>query len=94
MPKTTPWRKDPAGNVYRCHYNTEVSPHDGGYWVEYKHKEPKLAHTLYPFVVKVRGEVWHVRSKGAESAARLFWSDTFSTSPKRNEVTVEEVFIA
>jgi len=91
--KITPWRKDSDGNVSRCHYDPNVPPPDGGYWVEYKPVVRKLAYTLYPFAVKVRNEVWHVWSKDAESAARLFYSDMPSSMTKRKDVVVEEVYL-
>ena len=87
----TPWRKDPDGNEYRCHYNPNVPP-DGGYWVEYKPREPKLP--LEPFkhfLVRAREEVWNIWSKDSEAAALPFWSEFSSSYPRRNEVTVEEV---
>ena len=87
----TPWRKDPDGNDYRYHYNPNVPPPDGGYWVEYKPKEPKLP--LEPFkhfLVRVRGEVWSVWAVNAEKAAAPFWSEFSKTFPKREEVIVDE----
>lgn len=61
----TEWRIDPNGYEYR--YNlTRLT-------TEHKPRIPKPSPVpLKPFVVTVRGEVWHIQSKDAESACRPF----------------------
>jgi hypothetical protein len=90
MDKVTDWRKNFQGDVYRIHYTEGVPPPDGNYWVEEKPKRPKSSRfPLLPFIVRVRGETYHVKSKDAEAAARLFWSESQPSYPRRSEVVVE-----
>lgn len=47
---------------------------------------------LIPFIVKVRGQTYHVKAKDKESAAMLFYSEAMKMHgyPQREEVEVTE----
>ena len=60
--------------------------------MEYRSLQPRgLDASFKKFVVKFRDEVWHVSAPSAEDAKRIFASEFLLTSPRPEEVTVEEV---
>lgn len=90
MDRVTEWRKSCDGSTYRVHYTEGKLPPDGNYWVEWKPREFKLPKfPLLSFVVHVRKEVWPVKAKDAEAAAKPFWSESQPGCLRRKDVTVE-----
>ena len=84
----TKWLKDPEGYEYRYVGTWKL----GDIHVEYKTSQPREPTVpLKRFVVRFRGEEWHVSAPSVEAAKVLFASEFSRTSPRPEEVIVEEV---
>jgi len=80
--------EDSEGNEYRYVYSERF----GRTVVEYRPPQLQESDVSFrAFVVKFRGEEWHVSALSAEAARCLFASEFSSTSPRPEEVTVTEV---